>query len=157
MKRFQLSDIPFDVGGERSALDHVAAGACVNFEGWVRNHNQGRAVLRLDYQAYAVLAANEGEAILAEAIARFDVREARCIHRVGSLAIGDLAVWAGVSADHRDAAFAACRWIIDEVKRRVPIWKNEHYADGESGWLHPDGSAVKADSGGRDGTAESGN
>ena len=64
------------------------------------------------------------------------------LHRTGALAIGDLAVWVGVSADHRDAAFTACRWIIDEVKRRVPIWKNEHYADGESGWLHPDGSPV---------------
>lgn len=138
MKRFRLGPASIDLGGERSALDHAAAGACVSFEGWVRNHNDGRAVLRLDYQAYAALAESEGESILAEAMARFRVREARCVHRVGSLAIGDLAVWVGVSADHRDAAFDACRWIIDEVKRRVPIWKNEHYADGESGWLHPD-------------------
>jgi len=138
MKRFRLSDAPIDAAAERGALGHAAAGACVDFEGWVRDHNAGRAVRRLDYQAYAALAEDEGEAILAEALARFDVREARCIHRVGSLAIGDLAVWVGVSADHRGAAFDACRWIIDEVKRRVPIWKNEHYADGESGWLHPD-------------------
>ena len=62
---------------------------------------------------------------------------------VGALAIGDLAVWVGVSAAHRDAAFAACRFIIDEVKQRVPIWKNEHYASGESGWLHPDNTPVK--------------
>lgn len=138
MKRFRLSATTIDAAGEKAALDHVAAGACVAFEGWVRNHNDGRAVQRLDYQAYVPLAACEGEAILAAAIARFHVREARCVHRIGSLAIGDLAVWTGVSADHRDAAFAACRWIIDEVKRRVPIWKNEHYADGASGWLHPD-------------------
>ncbi|MEO6689490.1 MAG: molybdenum cofactor biosynthesis protein MoaE [Dokdonella sp.] len=138
MNRFRLSDATIDVGTERNALDHAAAGACVGFEGWVRNHNDGRAVLQLGYQAYAPLAEREGEAILAEAMARFRLREARCIHRVGLLAIGDLAVWVGVSADHRDAAFEACRWIIDEVKRRVPIWKNEHYADGESGWLHPD-------------------
>lgn len=138
MKRFRLSDAMIDVGAERIALDHTAAGACVGFEGWVRNHNDGRAVLQLGYQAYAPLAESEGEAILAEAMTRFQLREARCIHRVGLLAIGDLAVWVGVSADHRDAAFSACRWIIDEVKRRVPIWKNEHYADGESGWLHPD-------------------
>ena len=137
MKRFRLADARIDAASERAALGHSAAGACVAFEGWVRDHNDGRAVHRLDYQAYAPLAETEGEAILAAAVARFDVREVRCVHRVGSLAIGDLAVWAGVSADHRDAAFAACRWIIDEVKRRVPIWKNEHYADGESGWLHP--------------------
>jgi molybdopterin synthase catalytic subunit len=65
------------------------------------------------------------------------------VHRTGALAIGEMAVWVGVSADHRDAAFAACRWIIDEVKRRVPIWKNEHYADGETGWLHPDNTPVE--------------
>lgn len=142
MKRFRLADTSIDIAAERGALDHAAAGACVAFEGWVRDHNDGRAVRRLDYQAYAPLAESEGEAILAEAVARFRIREARCIHRTGSLAIGDLAVWVGVSADHRDAAFAACRWIIDEVKRRVPIWKNEHYADGESGWLHPDNTPV---------------
>ena len=142
MKRFRLADARIDAGSERAALGHSAAGACVAFEGWVRDHSDGRAVHRLDYQAYAPLAETEGEAILAAAVARFDVREVRCVHRVGSLAIGDLAVWAGVSADHRDAAFAACRWIIDEVKRRVPIWKNEHYADGESGWLHPDHTPV---------------
>lgn len=141
-KRFSLVDAAIDVGVERRALDHAAAGACASFEGWVRNHNDGRAVLRLDYQAYAPLAGSEGEAILAEVVQRFAVREARCVHRTGRLAIGDLAVWVGVSADHRDAAFAACRWIIDEVKRRVPIWKNEHYADGESGWLHPDNTPV---------------
>ena len=142
MKRFVLSDQAIDVALERGALDHAAAGACVGFEGWVRNHNEGRAVLQLDYQAYGALAESEGEMILAEAVERFGVREARCIHRTGSLAIGDLAVWVGVSADHREPAFAACRWIIDEVKRRVPIWKNEHYADGESGWLHPDNTPV---------------
>lgn len=138
MTRFRLGPERIDLDLERRALDHAAAGAYVSFEGWVRDHNDGKPVLRLDYQAYAPLAGNEGEAILAQAIERFRVRQARCIHRVGSLAIGDLAVWVGVSADHRDAAFAACRWIIDEVKERVPIWKNEHYADGESGWLHPD-------------------
>lgn len=143
--RFSLLDTAIDVGTERRALDHAAAGAYASFEGWVRNHNDGRAVLRLDYQAYAPLAGSEGEAILAEAVARFAVREARCVHRIGRLAIGDLAVWVGVSADHRDAAFAACRWIIDEIKRRVPIWKNEHYADGESGWLHPDNTPVGSD------------
>jgi molybdopterin synthase catalytic subunit len=142
MKRFALSEQPIDVAAQRGALDHAAAGAYASFEGWVRNHNEGRAVHRLDYQAYAALAENEGETILSEAITRFGVREARCIHRVGRLAIGELAVWVGVSADHRGAAFDACRWIIDEVKLRVPIWKNEHYADGESGWLHPDNTPV---------------
>jgi molybdopterin synthase catalytic subunit len=141
-RRFRLGEAPIDVAAERPALDHAAAGAYASFEGWVRDHNDGRSVRRLDYQAYPALALAEGETILAEAVARFRVREARCVHRVGRLAIGDLAVWVGVSADHRGDAFEACRWIIDEVKRRVPIWKNEHYADGESGWLHPDDRPV---------------
>lgn len=142
MSRFLLSERAIDDAAEKHALNHTAAGACVIFEGWVRDHNEGRSVLRLDYQAYAALAMNEGETIMADALKKFDLRGARAIHRTGSLAIGDLAVWVGVSADHRDAAFAACRWIIDEIKLRVPIWKNEHYANGESGWLHPDNSPM---------------
>jgi molybdopterin synthase catalytic subunit len=135
---FGLSENPIDVATHALSLAHAQAGACVTFEGWVRDHNQGRAVLRLGYQAYAPLALAEGERILAEARAKFAVVEAACVHRVGTLEIGALAVWVGVSAAHRGAAFDACRYIIDEVKRRVPIWKNEHYADGESGWLHPE-------------------
>lgn len=142
---FLLANAVIDLAAEKHALENSAAGACVSFEGWVRNHNAGRDVLRLDYQAYAPLALIEGEAILSAATERFPIRSARAIHRTGSLAIGDLAVWVGVSADHRGAAFDACRWIIDEVKLRVPIWKNEHYADGDSGWLHPDNTPVSID------------
>ena len=142
MKRFALIDTPIDAIAELARLEDAAAGACVVFEGRVRDHNDGRRVLRLDYQAYPALALAEGEAILAEAVARHQVLVARCVHRVGGLALGDLAVWVGVSAAHRGDAFDACRAIIDEVKRRVPIWKNEHYADGDSGWLHPDGTPL---------------
>ena len=146
MKRFALATMTIDVVAEKRRLDDSRAGACALFEGWVRNHNEGRSVIRLDYQAYAALAESEGEAIMAEAMARFDLRAALAVHRTGSLAIGDLAVWIGVSADHRNAAFEACRWVIDAIKLRVPIWKNEHYADGESGWLHPDNTPVESDS-----------
>lgn len=139
MKRFRLSAEPIDVASERIVLDDPSAGAFVSFEGWVRDHNDGRAVVALDYQAYAAMAESEGERIVAEAIERHQLRAASAIHRTGRLAIGDCAVWVGVSADHRDAAFAACRWILDTIKRDVPIWKNESYAEGDSGWLHPDG------------------
>ncbi len=143
MNRFHLSDQPIDSVALARALTDAGAGACVTFEGWVRNENAGRSVWRLDYQAYGPLAQTEGERILGEARQRFALIDAACAHRVGALAIGDLAVWVGASAAHRDAAFAACRYIIDEIKQRVPIWKNEHYASGESGWLHPDNSPVK--------------
>ena len=142
MSAFRLADIPIDSGALGRELASASAGACVSFEGWVRNHNQGKAVQRLAYQAYPALALAEGERILAEAAARFAIEKALCVHRVGDLAIGELAVWVGVSAAHRDAAFAACRHVIDEIKARVPIWKNEFYAGGFSGWLHPDGSPV---------------
>ena len=113
------------------------AGAFAGFEGRVRSHNDGRAVDGLHYEAYAALAEAEGERVLAEALERFDILDARCVHRTGDLAIGDIAVWVGVTAAHRDAAFAACRYIIDEVKARVPIWKRERYAEGGEDWLHP--------------------
>jgi molybdopterin synthase catalytic subunit len=139
---FSLSETAIDGATLARELAQAHAGACVTFEGWVRDHNEGRAVLRLGYQAYAPLALAEGERILAEARTKFAIVDAACVHRVGTLEIGELAVWVGVSAAHRGAAFDACRYVIDEVKRRVPIWKNEHYADGESGWLHPDTTPV---------------
>ena len=137
MKRFRIADAPFEIGPLRERMLHDRAGAFAAFEGWVRDHNEGRAVHGLRYEAYIELAEVEGERIVAEALARFDAIEACCVHRVGDLAIGELAVWAGASAAHRAAAFDACRWIVDEVKARVPIWKHERYADGEAGWLHP--------------------
>jgi molybdopterin synthase catalytic subunit len=137
--RFRLRAQPIDGEALRRELQAHAAGGFVVFEGWVRERHQGRAVLRLDYQAYDALATKEGEAIVAEARARFDVLDLRCEHRVGTLELGEVAVWIGVAAAHRDAAFAACRYAIDEIKRRVPIWKREHYADGDSGWIEPEG------------------
>ncbi len=137
-RRFRLSAEPFDIAPLRQDLLAAQAGAYASFEGWVRDHNEGRAVLGLRYEAYAELAEAEGERVLDEAIAKFGIVDARCVHRVGDLAIGDLAVWVGVSAAHRDAAFAASRYIIDEVKARVPIWKHERYAEGDAGWLHPE-------------------
>lgn len=141
MPRFALSGISFDPAPLRTVLLDERAGAFAAFEGWVRNHNDGRAVSGLRYEAYVELAEKEGERILAEACGRFAIHDARCVHRIGDLAIGELAVWVGVSAGHRDAAFAACRWIIDEVKSRVPIWKHERYAAGDAGWLYPSPSA----------------
>lgn len=137
MPGFHLSETPIDVSPLRAGVLDPRAGGYASFEGWVRDHHAGRAVDGLDYEAYATLAEREGERIIAEAKARFDVIDARCVHRVGTLAIGDLAVWVGVSAAHRGAAFDACRYIIDETKRRVPIWKREHYREGDADWLHP--------------------
>jgi len=139
MKGFAISDGPIDIAPLRDALLDHRAGAFASFEGWVRDHNDGRQVTGLRYEAYVALAETEGERILGEALSRFAITDARCVHRTGELALGELAVWVGVAAAHRDAAFTACRWIIDEVKARVPIWKHERYADGPAGWIHPPG------------------
>jgi molybdopterin synthase catalytic subunit len=136
MKAFSFSHAALMPDAYRVALAEPAAGGYASFEGWVRDHNEGHAVTRLEYEAFEALAIKEGERIVTEAIARFGVLRAACVHRVGSLAIGDLAVWVGVSSRHRAEAFAACRYIIDEVKHRVPIWKKEHYVNGDSGWVN---------------------
>jgi molybdopterin synthase catalytic subunit len=137
MQRFALSDKPFDTATLRAELLDARVGAYASFEGWVRNHNADRNVEGLRYEAYVAMAESEGEHILEDALAKFDILDARCVHRIGDLAIGELAVWVGVTAAHREAAFAACRFIIDEVKSRVPLWKHERYAEGEAHWLHP--------------------
>ena len=134
LSRFSFSTEPLSVPALQASLADSRCGGYAAFEGWVRNHNEGREVTGLEYEAFAELAVREGERIIAEACAQFGIRNARCVHRVGDLALGEIAVWVGVSAAHREAAFTACRWIIDEVKARVPIWKHERYADGDALW-----------------------
>lgn len=145
MKTFSFTDQTIDWVALRNQLADPACGGFCSFEGWVRNNNEGHNVTRLEYEAFAELAVKEGERIVQEAIKRFSVNQARCVHRVGSLAIGDIAVWVGVSSGHRDEAFKACRYIIDEVKHRVPIWKKEHYVNGDSGWVNCERCAEHAD------------
>lgn len=132
---FELASEPIDVIKLRGLFTDPGVGAFVTFEGWVRDHNEGRAVSGLHYEAYEALAIREGNTIIAEALQLFDIRTARCQHRMGALAIGGIAVWVGAGSDHRDAAFKACRYIIDEVKARVPIWKKEIYVDGDTEWI----------------------
>lgn len=136
---FTISSEPIDPAALARGLRDPAAGACATFEGWVRNRNDGRVVLALDYEAYAPLAEKEGRRILEEAAGKFPILRAVCAHRTGALALGDLAVWVGVAAEHRGAAFDACRYIIDQAKLRVPIWKREHYADGTTEWVNVSG------------------
>lgn len=133
---FQISSAPLDPAGLKASLADAHAGACVTFEGWVRDHNDGRPVQALDYEAHDALAEKEGARIITETLAKFPVTRVVCVHRTGALQIGDLAVWVGVASAHRGAAFDACRYLIDEVKARVPVWKKEHYADGSARWIN---------------------
>lgn len=134
--RFAIVADPIDSESLKSRLEADSAGACVVFEGWVRNLNEGEAVNALEYETHTTIAASEGETVIAEACERFPLIRAEGVHRIGKLAIGDCAVWVGVSAGHRGAAFDACRYIIDEIKHRLPIWKKEHYLKGASAWIN---------------------
>jgi molybdopterin synthase catalytic subunit len=134
--RFRFTQMAIDTGSARRELLDLGAGGYASFEGWVRDHNEGQEVTRLEYEAFLELAVTEGDRIVAEAQRRFPIKHALCIHRVGELTLGDMAVWVGVSSAHRGEAFDACRFIIDEVKHRVPIWKKEHYRNGDSGWVN---------------------
>jgi molybdopterin synthase catalytic subunit len=142
MIEFRISTDALQPESVRDELRDPSCGGYVTFEGWVRNENEGQAVLRLEYQVYEKLALKEGALILHEALEKYPVANAVCVHRVGELEIGDLAVWVGVAGGHRDEAFQACRYIIDEVKHRVPVWKKEHYVNGDSGWVNCEACAA---------------
>jgi molybdopterin synthase catalytic subunit len=144
MQGFRFTATDIDCTALREELAHRSCGGFCSFEGWVRDHNEGQVVTRLEYEAFEALAVKEGERIVAEAAQRFGVERALCVHRLGSLGIGASAVWVGVAAAHRDEAFRACRYIIDAVKHRVPIWKKEHYANGDSGWVNCERCAADA-------------
>jgi molybdopterin synthase catalytic subunit len=131
-----LTERPIDLASLHAAVQAPDRGGVAAFVGLVRDHHQGRPVLRLDYSAYGPMAEAECGRIVAEAEARWPVAVALC-HRIGALAIGDTAVAVVVGSAHRDAAFAACRHVIEEVKRRVPVWKREYYADGTVAWVDP--------------------
>lgn len=135
MSDMRMTREPIDGNALREALANPAAGALCVFEGWVRNVNDNRDVERLEYEAYDPLCIKEGEQVLAEAREKFAILDAHCTHRAGLLEIGECAVWVGVVAGHRDEAFRACRYIIDEIKIRLPIWKKEHYVSGKTEWV----------------------
>lgn len=132
--RARLVELPIEPGAVERALENPAAGAVVTFTGNVRATNLGHEVDYLEYSAYAPLAHKEMEAIGGEAMARWSLVDAVLVHRIGRLQVGETAVVVGVSAPHRSEAFAACAWMIDELKKRVPIWKKEVTTAGET-WI----------------------
>lgn len=120
----------------KGSLMNPQVGAFVAFEGWVRNHHDEISVLSLEYEVYEKLAVKEGLKIIEEAKKKFDLIDAKAVHRIGKLKIGEVAVWIGVTAAHRKAAFDGCEYIIDEIKTRLPIWKKEFATQGDSGWVN---------------------
>ncbi|MFZ9964313.1 MAG: molybdenum cofactor biosynthesis protein MoaE [Terrimicrobiaceae bacterium] len=131
---FRIHPHPIDPAPLRKELEGNEHGGLVFFEGRVRNHHEGRSVVGLHYQAYLELAEKEGRRLLEEISTKHGVRAA-AIHATGDLQPGDLAVWVGAAAAHREEAFVACRELIDAIKARVPIWKRETYSDGHGEWV----------------------
>ena len=127
---------PIDVGVLLALVQSPDRGGIACFLGTVRNHHGGREVRRLEYSAYGPMAEAECQQIVAEAESRWDV-DVALQHRVGDLEIGDTAVAIAAASAHRDQAFLSCRYVIEEVKRRVPIWKKEVFADGAVEWVDP--------------------
>jgi molybdopterin synthase catalytic subunit len=131
-----LTRVPIQVERLIARVGGPGRGGIATFLGVVRNHQDGRGVASLEYSAYEPMADGECARIVAEAAERWPVAVA-LEHRLGSLQVGEIAVAIAAASDHRAAAFEACRYVIEEVKRRVPIWKREQYADGSTGWVDP--------------------
>ena len=134
--KFSITSEAIDREELRAGVLNPSSGACDIFEGWIRDHNDGKSVLRLEYEVYRPIAIQEGDRVIQEALDKFDIVDAACVHREGMLELSDTAVVAIAVAAHRDEAFLACRYIIDEVKHRLPIWKKETYENGDAEWVN---------------------
>lgn len=139
---YELTTEPLDVGRIARRVVPEECGAIVTLDGFVRRWTRGRETLYLEYEAYEPMALKEMEKLGAAAREKFDIAHVGIVHRLGRLEIGETSVVISVAAPHRRAAFEACEWLIKELKRTVPIWKKEIYADGEK-WIAGDAAATE--------------
>ena len=133
--RAAVSEELLDVAEHAALVEHAAAGAVVTFAGVVRDHDGGRGVLRLDYSAHPTAAKVVADVAADVAARAHGVRAIAISHRIGRLGIGDVALACAVAADHRREAFATCAELVDEVKRLLPVWKHQSFADGTDEWV----------------------
>ena len=126
----ELTDAVIDAKAITDALKAGEDGAVTVFDGIVRNNTKGRSTLYLDYSAYDAMALEQMRALATEAVTRFGVRDVALVHRLGRLEVGETSVLIAVASAHRGVTFDACRWLIDTLKKQVPIWKKEVFVDG---------------------------
>lgn len=119
-------------------LYNITCGAIVTFEGRVRNHNDLKQVIKLEYECYYPMAIKIFEEIKSQALEKWNVKKLIAVHRIGEIPIGEIAIWIGVTSIHRKEAFEACQFVINEIKHKVPIWKKETYSDGLTKWVECD-------------------
>ena len=144
--RSALTDRPLDPAALLAEVQQASNGASILFVGTVRDTNDGRSVTGIEYSSYAAMASRELDRIASEAAASFGTPDIVVEHRTGSLTLGDASVVIAVAHPHRAAAFDAARFVIEQIKIRVPIWKRELYTDGSREWVDPIAAARKADS-----------
>lgn len=137
----ELTTKPLDVGSIARRVVLPGCGATVTLDGFVRKFTRGRETEHLVYEAYEPMAVKEMERLIESAFDEFEISHVGIVHRLGKLDIGETSVVISVSSPHRKAAFAACEWLIKELKRTVPIWKKEVYADGEV-WIEGDSESA---------------
>ncbi|MGI8640108.1 MAG: molybdenum cofactor biosynthesis protein MoaE [Pyrinomonadaceae bacterium] len=134
MDFFEITTEPIEVGAIARRVVPASCGAIVTLDGFVRRFTKERETLYLEYEGYEPMALKEMEKLIAQAHKQFEIESVGIVHRLGKLEIGETSVVISVAAPHRIAAFEACEWLIKELKRTVPIWKKEVYADGET-WI----------------------
>jgi molybdopterin synthase catalytic subunit len=140
----RLTRNPIDFAALLQSVAGPRHGAILLFLGVVREVNDGRPVTGIEYSAYEAMAARELSAIAAETLARFDATDVAIEHRLGELALEEASVGIAVAHPHRGTAYDASRWMIEELKRRVPIWKREQYTDGTREWVEPSGHRAES-------------
>jgi molybdopterin synthase catalytic subunit len=136
MMHVSLVRVPIDIAALAATVARDSNGATAIFVGSVRSSNDGRPVTGIEYSAYDEMAEREMVSILTEASQKFGIAEASIEHRLGALHVGEASIGVAVAHPHRAAAMDALRYIVDETKRRAPIWKLEHYTDGTREWVN---------------------
>jgi len=135
LRMVEITEAPIPVTRWRAEMEDPACGAVVTFEGLVRDHHQGKKVLRLSYECYKPMALKVLADIREKALGRWKIAQLLIAHRTGEIPIGEAAVLVAAASAHRKEAFEAAAWAMDEIKREAPIWKHETYADGTSLWV----------------------
>ncbi len=135
MDVFEITTEPVDITSVARRVVPAECGATVTLDGYVRQYTKGRETSYLVYEAYEPMALKEMEKLIERAKGEFEIANVGIVHRIGKLEIGETSVVISVAAPHRKAAFAACEWVIRELKQKVPIWKKEVYADGGEEWV----------------------
>jgi molybdopterin synthase catalytic subunit len=133
--RAAMTEQPIDLTEHEQLVGHRSAGAIVGFVGMIRDHDEGRRVVRLEYSAHPSAAQVMAEVVAEVATESSGVRAVAASHRIGALQIGEAALVAAVAADHRQAAFATCAQLVDTIKARLPVWKHQFFDDGTEEWV----------------------